>query len=297
MRYPFFYSMAKKRANKKLVLAKKIGSMINFIGLFSSKSAAIVASYLFTHPKKVPLKKWMKDFLETSDAKTISNDQFSFQSYSWGAEHRPILFLHGWESNAARWKYLIDILQHKKISCVAIDAPGHGSTALRTFTPFHYAEAIHSAVKAFNPSIIVAHSVGAYSAIIYHQKYLPKKVKYVLMAPTYSMRLPINAMFDILGLSTKVQSAFIDLVENKMNKTIDEMQSDKLVSLSQPEGLLIHDTEDTTLPYQGSVDIFNASKNLKFVTTTGHGHRLQKNEIFNLIEKFVHENMVVNPTN
>jgi len=229
----------------------------------------------------------MEDFLNTGQAEDLPMAESSFTAYHWSGPGETILFMHGWRSNSARWKQLIQYFAEKEFNLVTIDAPGHGSTALPTFSPLDYAECLELTIRKYNPQYLICHSVGAYTALIHYGKYKPTGLKYILLAPTYSMHQPIGTMFEILHLNRRLQKAYIKFLEKKMGDALETIQADHLVDENYPQGILIHDINDKILPIEGSRALAKTAKGLKFIEIENKGHRMQNDQVHDLIKSFV----------
>lgn len=229
----------------------------------------------------------MLEFLGTSVNDHFEVDGYPIQSYLWPGKNKGVLFLHGWRSNAARWKYLINQLKDLDVDLIAVDAPGHGESKYPAFSPPNYAEVMEALIAKYQPKIIVAHSAGGYTALFHYDKYKPKHTKYVLMAPTYDMMLPINEMFRILKLSKRTQKAYIDLVEKGIDKKMNEIRADQFISKQGPEGILLHDINDQILPYEDSLKIVERSNNIAFHKIDSNGHRMQNDQVEAIILKYI----------
>lgn len=229
----------------------------------------------------------MKEFLDTSVNDYFEVDQNQIKSYLWPGKNKGVLFLHGWRSNAARWKYLINKLQDQDVDLIAVDAPGHGESKHPEFNPPNYARIIQPLIEKYQPKIIVAHSVGAYTALLHYAMYKPKDIKYVLLAPTYDMMLPINEMFKVLKLSKRTQDAYIEFIEAGVNKKMEDLIADRFVTAQGPEGILLHDINDKILPYNDSLKIAEKAKALKFHKIESNGHRMQNDEVEEVIMDYI----------
>jgi len=229
----------------------------------------------------------MQEFLDTSVNDYFEVDKHSIKSYVWPGKRKGILFLHGWRSNAARWKYLISGLKDLNVDLISVDAPGHGASNHPEFNPPNYARVIQPLIEKYQPKIIVGHSVGAYTALLHYEMYKPKGIKYVLLAPTYDMMLPINKMFEILKLSKRTQKAYIDFVEKGAQRSLADLRADNFVSASGPEGILVHDVNDKILPYEDSLKIMEKATALKFHRIKSNGHRMQNDDVLDLIKEYI----------
>ncbi len=131
------------------ILQKFIGFLINVIGLFSKKSAARLALYLFTTPRRGRLTEKQYDFLGTSFREELTVNSIPVMTYRWLGKGKTILLAHGWESNAARWQYLIEPLRKLDYNIIALDAPAHGKSGSKRFNAVLYADFIKAGFKKF----------------------------------------------------------------------------------------------------------------------------------------------------
>lgn len=261
--------------------------LIAIIGFISPNWAAKIAAYFFARPSRRKNRAWMKEFIDSASNDYFEVDGYQIKSYIWKGESPGILFLHGWKSNAARWKYLINKFQDLNVDLISLDAPGHGESKHPAFTPPNYAEVINPIIEKYQPKIIIAHSVGAYVALYHHAKYQPKNVKYVLMAPTYDIMLPISTMFDILKLAPKIQKKYIENIEKEIETSLESIRADKLVEKYAPQGILIHDVQDKILPVAGSASLAKVADDLEYFEIDSTGHRMQNDEVEHIINEWV----------
>jgi len=248
-----------------------ISALLRLIGFLSPTWAAKTAAYFFERPRRRKNRKWMKEFLDAS-----ANDYF------------------GWKSNAARWKYLITKLQPLNVDLISVDAPGHGESNHPAFTPPNYAKVIDPLIKKYQPKIIVAHSVGGYVALFHHAFFKPQGIKYVLMAPTFDIMLPITTMFKILKLNLKTQKKYIEIVEKNIDGDMSTIRSDKLIKQEPPTGILIHDVNDDILPYKDSIKLCKVALDLKYHQIEATGHRMQNDEVEEIIYNYISKELKKN---
>jgi len=260
-------------------------SLINGISVFSGSLAAKIAMDVFQTPRGKKLSAKQKEFLETHQKATFNHKNESIPYYNWPAEGQKVLMLHGWESNSFRWKPYLKDLKNLNINVFAVDAPAHGRSNGKRFSPTEYAAVIKEVVAREKIETIVAHSVGAYATIIYaSENETPQYLKnLVLLAPTGKLRDFMKQFFDFLKLNTKVRSAFEENFKAKYGQTLDYYDSDNLIKHVSIGGILVHDKEDATLPFSDSVEVAKAWRQGKFIPTEGYGHRLKGSFIKEII--------------
>ena len=156
------------------ILALAYGTYFNTIAIFSKKKAAIKAFALFCTPRKGKLLPHQKDYLNQFDKEIVSVVDHQIQTYQWkGSEGPTVLLCHGWESNAFRWRNLIEKLQAKGFHIIIFDAPGHGaSSGAHLHVPI-YEACTSELIKKYQPQYVIGHSIGGL-ALLYSQYKSPQ---------------------------------------------------------------------------------------------------------------------------
>lgn len=278
----------------KLLLQSAIfyySSLINGVSKFNAKRAASIAMSVFQTPRGKKLTPKQVEYLKSHQKATINHKNETIPYYNWRAKGKNVLMLHGWESSSYRWKPYLKELNKLNINVFAIDAPAHGRSNGKRFSPTEYAKVIKAIVDKEKIDTIIGHSVGAYATIIYaSENDTPACLKnLVLLAPTGKLRDFMKQFFDFLKLNTKVRSAFEENFKLKYGQPLDYYDSDKLIEHVTVGGLLIHDKEDATLPFSDSMDIAKVWTKGRFVATQGYGHRLKGGFIKGVVLDFLAE--------
>lgn len=272
----------------KKIITKIIGGIINFISLFSSRSAAKLAIKLFSSPKRKRLKETEKDFLETAFIEDIQYKDISIMTYRWLGKKETILLAHGWESNSVRWKELIIKLTALDYNVVALDAPAHGRSSGKLFNAVIYSECINVVAKKFKTNIIIGHSVGGMATTFFQHKYqLPFIEKLVLLGAPSNFVNVFGRYVEMMGYNSRVSKTMDIIVHERFNNKPEHFNAARFSETISAEGLLIHDKFDAIIPYSDAEDFKNFYKNAKLITTEGFGHGLKSEVVDNHILEFV----------
>src|SRR5690606_34599252 len=102
-------------------------------------------------PRKGKLNDEETDYLKSAAQKTIIYETISIKTYCWSGKKDTVLLVHGWESNAFRWKDLIEILKAADYNIIALDAPAHGDSGSKIFNAVLYSECINMVIRHFKP--------------------------------------------------------------------------------------------------------------------------------------------------
>ena len=270
------------------IIAKFIGSIINFISLFSPRAAGSIALKLFSSPRRKKLKETEKDFLETAFIEDIKCNDISIITYRWLGNKETILLAHGWESNSFRWKDLIIKLTALDYNVIALDAPAHGRSGGKRFNAVIYSECINIVAKKFNASIIIGHSVGGMATTFFKYKYqLPTVEKLVLLGTPSNFVGVFSRYVNMMGYNRRLSKTIDELILERFNNRPEHFNAAKFAETILTEGLLIHDKHDNIIPYSDAEDFKNFYKNSKLITTEGFGHGLKSESIDDHILAFV----------
>ena len=269
---------------------KTIGKTINFIAKLSPSLAQKISFKLFTSPRPRKPKNKEIEFLKTATQQTIIHNGKKLQAYIWGKSDRKVLFSHGWESNAGRWRSFIPGLIDSGFQVIAFDAPAHGASEGKQLHLVIFMSAIQAMFKEFGPfEAIVGHSMGAGASIIsLATQSLPQPKKLVALGSFAEVSEVYNNYATMLGLTPKLESKF-----NKTIKTLSGHDvayfsvAQKAAQLQHIQGLIIHDKQDKTIAVQEARNIAKSWSAAQYIETDGAGHSLQNDMIFTEVVDFI----------
>lgn len=275
----------------KNLIVKFIGGYTNLISYLSVNRAANNALYLFTKPRRGrKLTEEQLEFLGTAYQEELKFGKHSIMSYRWlGNRDKPTIMLaHGWESNSFRWKKLVCELKKKGHNVVALDAPGHGQSGSRFFNAILYSEYINVVATRFQPEIIIGHSVGGMSAVFCQNKYQLNSVKkLVLLGAPSEFTGVLKRYTDMLGYNQRITKQLNLTIINRFGDNPENFSTAKYLEGITSKGLIIHDEQDTIIPYSDALLIKNSFKNSKLITTKGLGHSLTHESVSHHIYSFI----------
>jgi pimeloyl-ACP methyl ester carboxylesterase len=272
----------------KQILVKLIGGFINLVSLFSPRFAGKMAIKLFSSPRRIKLKEPEKDFLMTAFIEDVEYEHINIMTYRWLGKKDTVLLAHGWESNSFRWKPLIEKLKASDYNVIALDAPAHGRSSGKDFNAILYSECIHVVAKKFKANIIIGHSVGGMATAFFHQKYkLPSVNRLVFLGAPSNFVGVYGRYVQMMSYNKRIATVLNDMVYERFNEKPDYFNAARLSENIEAEGLIIHDELDKVIPFSDAKDYESFYKRSKLVTTKGHGHSLQSEEVHNHILDFI----------
>lgn len=271
-------------------IPKIIGFFINFTSVFSSKYAAQIAITLFSSPFKGKTKPHEAKYLSKAIQKPLTYKDLTIQTYHWQGHKDTVLLAHGWESNSYRWKDLISILKQANYNIVALDAPAHGSSSGKLFNAIIYSECINAVAKKFKATIIIGHSFGGMAAVFSQynrpQKHLNKMV--LLGAPSNFTGI-FSRYSKLMSYNSRVNNAMNLHILKYFNQLPNYFSASNFSRNFTAKGLIIHDKKDKIIPFQDGLDYKECYTHSKFISTTGLGHGLKSDTIYNHILEFLNK--------
>ena len=271
----------------KKTIVKTIGKSINAISYISPQYAAKLAVNLFSTPRKGRLKEKELKYLSSAHQTDIEYENFKIRTYNWNGKKESILLVHGWESNSARWKDLIKILQSENYNVVALDAPAHGATGNKIFNAVLYSECINQVLKQFNIDIIIGHSIGGTASALALNKYTPSINKLILLGAPSNFDEVISHYIKTMGYNKKVVKAMDAYYLKHFGKLPSFYCVENFSQNITAKGLIIHDKKDRIISYKDAIQIAKHYKNSKLIKTIGFGHGLKSNKVYNHILEFI----------
>ncbi len=270
------------------LIPKIIGYFINALSLFSSKTAGKISLTLFATPRNGKVTQLQSDFFDSAVIEQLEYDNLPIMTYHWSGRNETILLVHGWESNAYRWKEFIEELQKKNYNVIALDAPAHGNSGSKVFNAILYSEFINVVSKKFEPEVVIGHSVGGMASVFaqfsYNYKHLKKLV--LLGAPAHFTGV-LQRYVDMMGYNESVHNEIRKLVLKRFGQPPEYYSTSNFTKSIMAEGLIIHDEKDKIIPFNDAQLISLSYQNSELISTSGFGHGLKDQTIYNAILDFI----------
>nr|WP_317631316.1 alpha/beta hydrolase [uncultured Flavobacterium sp.] len=271
------------------IKTKSLGVIINTIDYLNPKWASAIAYRFFSRPSegKLTLKE-LNPLHIIADKEYIELNQKKVQVYKWENGPKKVLLVHGWESNSMRWSWLIYFLKFKRYTFISLDAPAQGLSGGEELNVLEYANYLQLVINKYEPEIVIGHSMGG-AVSLYHQSIhnSPSIKKMIIMGAPFEFTSIADYYKKLIGMNDKAYRHFLRFIEKRFNFEKNTARTINFTRDYQTKGLVIHDTEDTTVNFSNAQQIIKTWKNATLLKTTGKGHALQDDSIFLEIEKFI----------
>ena len=271
------------------LLTKLVGLYINLISFFNPEKAKQIAYTIFSQPRKGKIKNGkLPKTLQSAEQETLTYDGENFQVYTWPGNAEIILLLHGWESNASRWKKLLQYLKPLGKTIIAIDAPAHGQSTGKEFNAPRYAEFIHVLLQKYQPKTLIGHSIGGAAIAFYLNKYPNDHIdKIVLLGAPSSFKKISDNFINLLSLNKKVQNRLEQYYHEKFNIHINDFAGHLFAQNFTQKAIIAHDAYDAVIKVEEGRQYAAAWKNAIYIETQGLGHSMHDKALYQQIAEFV----------
>lgn len=271
------------------IITKSIGLYLNILSYINLDKAKDQAYQLFSQPKKGRIKKEkLPKTLQNVTYETFEYQTEKFQTYIWQGNEEIILLIHGWESNASRWKKLLNHLQPLGRTIIAMDGPAHGLSDGKEFNAPKYAEYINVLTQKYQPKTVIAHSIGGAAISFYLNKYKNHNFeKVVLLGAPSDFKILSDNFIKLLSLNNKIKAKLEDYYFQKFNIHIDDFSGHKFAQNFTQKAFIAHDTEDKVVLIAEGRKYSKTWKNAIYIETTGLGHSMHNYDLYQKIVAFI----------
>jgi pimeloyl-ACP methyl ester carboxylesterase len=264
------------KLNQKLAFGL-IRIKFKLLSLISKRKTAEAAFRLFCTPFTT-FSKRLPTIFTWGEEIQFKMGSFVVRGYRWNHK-KPykVLILHGFNSQAYKFKHYIEPLIEKGYEVIAFDAPAHGRSTGKTVNALEYSEMIIQILRRYGPvNGFIAHSFGGMAlALALEKTKHDSSTKAVLIAPATETTTAIDEAFKMLGINdAKIRKEFDNLVIEKSGQHPQWFSIKRAMKNISANVLWFHDEEDFTTPLSDAIKVQEKKfPNIEFIITKGLGHR------------------------
>ena len=272
-------------------MKKFIGSVINGLFIVNKQKAVQLAYRLFASPRKGKYAK-VPDFLAKAKGERLVVLGEEVQCYTCNLQDisKPlVLLVHGWESNAGRWEALQTYLG-KDYRIVSFDAFALGQSTGKQLAVPDFSILIGTLIERYQPSCVIAHSLGAFSLLNYLAfNEAPHLEKVVLLGSLGKFNTILTYYFEMLGYAASLRLAIKAYLEQLTKRKITSFDCAEYVKNIQAKMLIIHDRQDAIIPLESCHAFHRAAieNNNQVMITENLGHSTQGEVVFKAVTSFL----------
>lgn len=231
-----------------------------------------LAFLIFRATQRFAVPRREQSWLTDAEAVELELDGGKIGGWVWG-EGPTVLLMHGWTGRASQMGALAVALARAGYRAVALDAPGHGTSAGRLSSLPQFADTVRLAVDSFGPlEAVVAHSFGAAgTGWALRQRLAVDRL--VFIAAPGDLRGYFRAFRELFGMTERSLAAMLTVLERRFSVDWQEVRFATTIAADERPLLVVHDERDDETHYSGALEIRAAWRSSQLVTTRGLGHR------------------------
>ncbi len=254
------------------------------LGPIFPKQAAKIAYKLFSTPRMRAQHRKSDSIIEKAKVFDFMYAGRLLKAYEWGSGEKIVLLIHGWESRGTALRSFVPDLVKQGFRVVAIDGPAHGNSYGKQTNLLHFGGAIRAIINQVGDvHSIIAHSFGGASTVFTLSNLAPevKIDRLVLIAVPSALERVVDHYVKFIKLPGSVHKELNKIFEKIIGRPLNEVDVSKANdSIQVSKTLLVHDREDTVVPFAASESIAKNWDNISFLITEGYGHyNLIKNPV------------------
>jgi pimeloyl-ACP methyl ester carboxylesterase len=253
----------------------RISTNVRFLtgSLLLPEYAAALAERLFLTPPKPKLpQSTFFDFLD-AHASFVEHRGRNIATWRWGPLDAPaVLLVHGWGGYAAQMRGFVPRLLAEGFRVIAYDQPAHGLSEGKLTGLPDFAGAL-AAVSASHGNVkhAVSHSLGGPALSIALSRGLPLE-RAVLISPPSDLVGYSRQFARWYWMPEALRRAMQAAIEERFGLRWFEIEVPRLAPRLKTPALVIHDHQDSFVPWAQGAALARAWPGARLLSTVGLGH-------------------------
>ena len=245
--------------------------LLSLYGRIAPRRAARLVADLIARPRgRNPTQPWE---IATGTVGREVELRTGLHARSWGESGPLVLALHGWRGRTTQFRPIAAKFLDRGMQILALELPGHGVSVGDSATPRQIGELLVEVESLVGPvHAAIGHSFGGAAlgaGLVYG--FRPKRIV-IVSAPTRVSRIPV-LLAKTAGLPPSAMKEFVKILDHDAGRPSSDLDLVSTAPRAGVPGFLIHDLQDAVIPYAEAEALANAWPGLKFMTTSGKGHR------------------------
>lgn len=249
-------------------------SALHLLDNINPTAAAHLAAFFFLRPRRKPVT-YTRHLPAGAEKITLYYNLARMNAYSWGAGHKTILLVHGWESHIGQMLPLVTPLVQAGFRVVALDSPGHGQSPKLLTNMYDVGEAVRCALEQLAPVHgLIANSFGAAAAMTALARYpdiQPGRI--ILLSPMAHINQHLSIYKRLVGIDGRLEANMLHILQQRLPLPLDHFDVAQAVTHIDCPGMIIHDRYDPVIPFESSQHILANWPNAAFMETRNLGHK------------------------
>ena len=242
-------------------------------GYIAPGLAGRLACRLWYQTTRFPLPTYEKKILRDADVRREEFNGTEIASYAWGNSGSPVLFVHGWNGRGTQLASFVRPLTNAGLRLLAFDAPAHGQSPGGRTSIYEIADVIVELNRRYGPfPAIITHSFGGPAVALAMQQDLSTE-RIVCLCPPANADGLVDKFARTLQISDNSIRVMKRLIEKRFGETVwSEVSMQNNVKHLKVPAMIIHDEDDSDVPWQEGYAVSRAWPDCQFIKTSGLGH-------------------------
>ena len=201
-------------------------------------------------------------------------DGHELATYVWGdPQQQPyVLMTHGWSDHALRHLAWVAALRTAGYAVVAFDQQAHGrSSGSKATLPDFVCNLLAVGWRYGRAAAVIGHGLGGTTAAIALSHGLEAE-RAILVAAQADPEDAVSRFAHGAGLAGPVRRQMIAMLETHTGVEMDSLQAHRTVPKIGRPALVVHDLDDTEVPWSEGERYARYWPHARLLTTTGLGH-------------------------
>ncbi len=242
--------------------------------LLAPDLAGAWAERLFLTPPRPRIEATALDLIDARSSFIVHKSRH-IAVWEWGWRSREasaVLLAHGWGGHAAQMRAFVFALLAAGYRVIGFDQPAHGLSEGRLTSLVDFADVLATVAAHHGPvHAVVAHSLGAAATAFALTRGLAVKNAVLISPPS-----------DVAGYSRRfarwhwipepVRRSMQSAIEERYGVRWEELEVERVASRITARALVIHDRDDSVVPWRHGVRVARAWPGARLHVTQGLGH-------------------------
>ena len=210
---------------------------------------------------------------QAAERDTLQVDGVPVAVYRWGEPGPVVLFVHGWSGRGSQVAAFVRPLCRAGYRVMAVDAPGHGETPGNRTNILECARVLQAVEQSYGPLHgVITHSFGGMVLAYAMVQGLAVGRAACIAAPA-RVEFLVERFARIMAMPDTVVTNLGERLEQRFDRDIwDLLATDANARRLDVPALVIHDEQDSSVPWQQGRQIADAWQGAQFMLTQGLGH-------------------------
>jgi pimeloyl-ACP methyl ester carboxylesterase len=211
--------------------------------------------------------------VQAAERDTLQVDGLPVAVYRWGEPGPVVLFVHGWSGRGSQVAAFVRPLCHAGYRVMAVDAPGHGETPGNRTNILECARVLQAFEQYYGPLHgAITHSFGG-MVLAYAMVQGLAVGRAACIAPPARVEFLVERFARLMAMPDAVVANLVERLEQRFDRNIwDLLGTDANARRLDVPALVVHDKQDSSVPWQQGRQIADAWQGAQFMLTQGLGH-------------------------